>query len=176
MRASSAEVPFVDPHRFGQRHITEHRFLIEHVTEQDTSPEIDPTDGSPWTSERDDLGGIVEEQVGGRVRDWEHPVPFWSVDGQQRGGPPAGARVIELELELIRIDGVPEGGNDVAGGAGAAEDGDLVVFEGSVLVLGMREAAEPGGARERASSVDEVVLGLIIPEILSARMGDAEES
>jgi hypothetical protein len=80
----------------------------------------------------------VEEQLGGRVGDREHPVPLRPV------------RVVELELELTGVDGVPEGGGDVAAGGGAAvaaEDGDLVVLEGGVGVLRVREAAEPGRGR-----------------------------
>jgi hypothetical protein len=152
-RASSAEVAPVAPSRLGQRHVPEHGPFIEHVAEEDAPPEIHPADGGG--SERDGLGASVEAELGGRVRDGEHPVPLRLLNPQQPGSPALCVGVVELEPELEGGEGVPEDGDDVAG-VGAAHDGGILVPE---AFGGLREPVEVGGARARTGRVDEVVEG-----------------
>uniref|UniRef100_A0A0E0G026 Uncharacterized protein n=1 Tax=Oryza nivara TaxID=4536 RepID=A0A0E0G026_ORYNI len=157
MRRPSAEGFAVASRWLGQWHVAEHQVLVKHVvTQQDPSPEIHPADGA---AERDDLGGAVEDHLAGRVRDGEHPVPLDRLtDGHSCGFPAADVGVEAHNLELHGApDGWHEAGDDVAGAAGAADDGDLLVAEGGDARV--RQQPEGGGARAWAGRVDEVVVG-----------------
>ncbi len=169
MRRPSAEGFAVASRWLGQWHVAEHQVLVKHVvTQQDPSPEIHPADGA---AERDDLGGAVEDHLAGRVRDGEHPVPLDRLtDGRSCGFPAADVGVEAHNLELHGApDGWHEAGDDVAGAAGAADDGDLLVAEGGDARV--RQPPERGGT----GHVDKVVVGFDAPVELIVGVQDAEE-
>uniref|UniRef100_A0A0D3EZR4 Uncharacterized protein n=1 Tax=Oryza barthii TaxID=65489 RepID=A0A0D3EZR4_9ORYZ len=175
MWVGSAEGFPVPPRRLGQRQVAEHGVFVEHVVaEQDSPPEIHPADGHGVVTagERDDLCGVVEEHLGGSVRDGEHPVPLGRlVDGHRRGGPAADVGVEALKLELHGApDGGHEAGDDVACAARAADDGDRVAAEGGGVRVGQQPERRAGAGR-----VDEVVVGSDAAVELVVGVRDEEE-
>lgn len=67
MRASSPQGAPVGSRRLGQRQVAEQQVVVEHVTQQDAYPEIDPADGSPRASE-DDIGHSFQFLKGIKMR------------------------------------------------------------------------------------------------------------
>lgn len=153
----------------GQGHVAEHGVVVEHVAEDDATPEVYPADRTALAANHDRLPCLLVKPVLRSRFGQRHKLVSQLILQRQELGDPLTllllAAMVEVEVEILvygeESAGEGEGGDGVLAVA-VADDGDLGVVEAH-------------GARRGRDEVEQRRVGRAVDEVIPCPAGEGGE-